>query len=281
LANLYNPEQHQTYIDTFGLDPGILGRSMWAQTSKFLGRLDEAREQSEETISIARRQRQRMSLVFALSVGVTTYMTRREPEPVLAYAEEGIRLCESLSLVTETEWIRACQGWAIGELGNLDAGIAQLRHSLDRQIALNSVTACTLFLCFLADHLLQARRIAEGHATIAEAFAFRDRTGQPHYEAEMLHIQGKLFAAEGRGADAERSLRDAIAVARRQAVLTFELRATSALARLLHAQGRSAEALRALADVYGRFTEAFDTADLRDAAALLKTLAAAVGTGAS
>jgi predicted ATPase len=65
----------------------------------------------------------------------------------------------------------------------------------------------------------------------------------------------------------------ALAVARDQNARAFELRAATSLARLWGEQGRRAEARELLAPVYGWFTEGFDTADLREAKALLDQLA--------
>jgi len=52
----------------------------------------------------------------------------------------------------------------------------------------------------------------------------------------------------------------------------FELRATTSLARLLDKQGKRDEARGMLSEIYGWFTEGFDTADLKDAKALLDEL---------
>jgi predicted ATPase len=61
-------------------------------------------------------------------------------------------------------------------------------------------------------------------------------------------------------------------VARRQEAKSWELRATLSLARLLQKQDRSAEARQILTEIYGWFTEGFDTPDLQDARALLEEL---------
>ena len=74
------------------------------------------------------------------------------------------------------------------------------------------------------------------------------------------------------GEQAERSFLRAIEVARRQRAKTAELRAATSLARLWRDQGKRAEARDLLAPVYGWFTEGFDTADLKDAKALLDEL---------
>src|SRR5262249_46229047 len=64
----------------------------------------------------------------------------------------------------------------------------------------------------------------------------------------------------------------AIEIARRQQAKSWELRATVSLVRLWQQQGKKAEARQMLAEIYGWFTEGFDTADLREAKALLDTL---------
>jgi len=72
---------------------------------------------------------------------------------------------------------------------------------------------------------------------------------------------------------AETSFRAAISTARKQTARLSELRATMSLARLLASQERRDEARTMLAEIYGWFTEGFDTADLKDAKALLNELA--------
>ena len=76
----------------------------------------------------------------------------------------------------------------------------------------------------------------------------------------------------GRGAAAERCFHNAIAAAREQGTKSFELRAATSLANLWQQQGRLDDAHRLLGDIYGWFTEGFDTADLRRAKALLDEL---------
>ena len=73
---------------------------------------------------------------------------------------------------------------------------------------------------------------------------------------------------------AEQCFRTAIEIARRQSARSEELRATTSRARLLAKQGRCDEACTMLAEIYGWFTEGFDTADLKDAKALLDELSA-------
>jgi predicted ATPase len=106
--------------------------------------------------------------------------------------------------------------------------------------------------------------------------ALTERTGERMYEAELHRVKGELLLMHDAAncPEAERCFRTAIEVARRQAGKSLELRATVSLARLLAAQMRRDEARAMLAEIYCWFTEGFDTADLKDAKALLDELAA-------
>lgn len=101
--------------------------------------------------------------------------------------------------------------------------------------------------------------------------AAADQTGVRLHEAELHRLKGELLFIQdpGNQAEAERCLRKAIDVARRQSARRFELRATTSLARLLKQQGKTGEARRMLTEIYNCFTEGFDTADLKEAKALL------------
>ncbi len=89
---------------------------------------------------------------------------------------------------------------------------------------------------------------------------------------EILELRGELRLKQGDTELAEADFREAIEIARQMGAKAWELRATLSLARLLAAQGRRDEACTMLADIYGWFTEGFDTADLKDAKALLSEL---------
>ena len=96
------------------------------------------------------------------------------------------------------------------------------------------------------------------------------RRGKRIVEARL---KGELVSiANNRKAEASQCFRDAIAMARRQSAKSLELRAAMSLARLLDKQGNRDEARTMLAEIYNWFTEGFDTADLKDARALLKQL---------
>ena len=111
--------------------------------------------------------------------------------------------------------------------------------------------------------------LEEGFASVAKTGAQLDGPWLHHVKGELLLAQNPSDVAE-----AERCFRTAIEIARRQSARSAELRATTSLARLLDEQGRRDEARTMLAEIYNWFTEGFDTADLKDAKALLDELGA-------
>jgi hypothetical protein len=93
------------------------------------------------------------------------------------------------------------------------------------------------------------------------------------FAPEIRRIRGEVLWRQDQRGEAERSFREAIAIARSRSERSLELRATTSLARLLAGQDRGGEARQMLAEIYGWFTEGFDTLDLRAARALLDELA--------
>jgi predicted ATPase len=100
-----------------------------------------------------------------------------------------------------------------------------------------------------------------------------ERTGERWLEAELYRHKGQLLLRQGHSKAAEELYRKAISIAKEQAAKLWELRAAASLARLRRDRGRPAEARDLLAPIYGWFTEGFDTADLKEAKALIGELA--------
>ena len=100
-----------------------------------------------------------------------------------------------------------------------------------------------------------------------------ERTGERWFAAELNRHKGQLLLRQGYSEAAEELFRKGLSIAEEQEGKLWELRAAASLARLRRDQGRRAEARDLLAAVYDWFTEGFDTADLKEAKALLDQLA--------
>jgi predicted ATPase len=130
------------------------------------------------------------------------------------------------------------------------------------------------FLALLADAHGRADQATIGLSLLADALEGVERTGVRWVEAELHRLRGELSLAlpEPDQSVAEACFRQALAVAQEQQAKLWELRAATSLARLGRDQRRRNEAHDLLAPIYGWFTEGFDTADLKDAKALLDEL---------
>jgi predicted ATPase len=156
--------------------------------------------------------------------------------------------------------------------GDLDTGLRLLRTALEQLPEVSFQPYFTWFLGELAEGLGHAGQIAQGFEAIDEALARSERNEDRWCVAELLRIKGELLLLQGvfgAAAAAEDHYQQALGWARRQGALSWELRAATSLARLWRDQNRSTEAIALLAPVYDRFTEGFETDDLKAAKALI------------
>ena len=126
----------------------------------------------------------------------------------------------------------------------------------------------------LAEGFAKNSRLEDAQNELRRAMDAADQTGGHFFDAELYRIGGEIALRSDPPdqATAERNFRDAIAVAKGQEARLWELRGTVSLGRLLRDTHRRDEARAMLSDIYNWFTEGFDTADLKDAKALLDEL---------
>jgi predicted ATPase len=171
------------------------------------------------------------------------------------------------------------RGEALAMLGQVQVGMALIREGMVEWQSMGARCFLPGYYRFLAEAQAQAGQPAEGLATLVKALAVMEETGERHWETELYRLQAELLLMQGNEAGAGASLHQAescfqhaIEVARQQQAKSWELRATVSLARLWREQGKVDEARQMLAEIYGWFTEGFDSADLIEARALLKEL---------
>jgi len=175
------------------------------------------------------------------------------------------------------------QGWALVEQGQGEEGIARIGQGLTAHQATGSEIARPTYLALLAEAYGKVGRVEEGLNALAEALAVVDKTGERYHEAELYRLKGQLtlqkfqvsgskFQVTNPQKEAEECFLKAIEIARKQQAKSLELRAVMSLSRLWQQQGKRDEARPMLAEIYNWFTEGFDTADLKEAKALLKEL---------
>jgi class 3 adenylate cyclase/tetratricopeptide (TPR) repeat protein len=254
----------------------LLNRAFSARNLWFLGYPDRALERVSIGTDIAHESGSKALLGQAHLFASYVYEGRRELDRMRERAEAALAIATELGNVTYRARSEIYLGWAQAMAGDLDGGIARMRHHLSEYRATGTEVYSDYFLALIATALARLRRFDEALRTLEEAFPFIERTGQRLCEAEVHPLKGELLLAQdaSNAAPAERSFRNAIDLARKQHAKSWELRATMSLARLLAKQGKRDEARTMLAGIYNWFTEGFDTADLKDARALLDELSA-------
>jgi predicted ATPase len=132
------------------------------------------------------------------------------------------------------------------------------------------------YLALLAEAYGKGGQLAQGLRLLSEALALIDKSGEAWWAAELHRLRGEFLLGQEDGrhkaVEAEACFQQALAVAQQQQAKSLELRAAISLSRLWQAHGKRAVACQMLAEIYGWFTEGFDTADLQVARALLADL---------
>jgi predicted ATPase len=187
-------------------------------------------------------------------------------------AAEAIAVAEEQGYAMVVACGHIMHGAAIAATGDPDAGISELREGIRTYRETGARFQGTYHLALLADALGTRGHFEEGHASLDQAFAFLEETGERLCEPKLHRLRGKLLMLERSDDAAEASLQKALDVARQQNARWPELRASRDLARLWAERGERKQALDLLAPVYDWFTEGFDTPDLVEAKALLDKL---------
>jgi DNA-binding winged helix-turn-helix (wHTH) protein/predicted ATPase len=275
---------HRALVVHQGWDLGLFARCYAALSLWLLGAPAQALAQVHEARTLAQDLADPFSLAYVLLHVTRLYQWRRDVSATLTWGEAVMALGAEHGFGQYVSHGRLLHGWALAAQGQADAGLAQMRQSLTAYEATGAAMWRPYFLAMLAEGYGQAGAADEGLRVLAEALAAVQETGERVWEAELHRLKGELVLQARRqfpelrdglahAAEAEACLHQALAVARRQQARALELRAAMSLARLWQQQGKRAEGHQLLAEVYGWFTEGFDTTDLQEAKALLQVLA--------
>jgi predicted ATPase len=245
-----------------------------ANTFWLAGYPDQALGRSREALAPA----EKLSNAYALAVTrmFCAFLCAdcRYIQAALGHAEAGIVLAAEYGFTTILPIMMTQQGWALVLLGKVEEGFEQISRGMAIQ-PVGAGVSRYLLRHLLAEVYLLAKRADDGLRVVSEGL--RDLEGGKRHmdHAELYRLKGELLLLQNASAQAqaESSFREAIEIAQRQQAKSWELRATMSLARLLDKQGKRDKARAMLAEIYGWFTEGFDTADLKDAKALLDELA--------
>ena len=272
--SLYDPQQGRSLAFRYGgSDPGMNSLFLGAFTLWMLGYPDQALKKGDEALALAQTLALPHNLAHALSSAAELHAFRREARAAWEQAEAVITLATEYGFPFWLNRGIIIRGWALSEQGQGEEGIAQLCKGLAAYRATGAELFRSFHRAWLAETYGKVGQPVEGLAVAAEALDWARRDESRYYDAELYRLKGELTFQKAKDlGEVEAHFLTSLDVARSQDAKSMELRAATSLARLWQGQGKTNEARELLAPVYDWFTEGFDTADLKDAKALLDEL---------
>jgi tetratricopeptide (TPR) repeat protein len=246
---------------------GFMAQNLW-----LLGYPDRAFAWVKRVMTLARSQRDEWQGWAARWFALFVLLWRRDSQ-VLHEANQLLTFATERGFSFGIGMSRMMVGGALVDTGRLAKGVAEIERS-QRENARAGLLRNSRLELIAVNGLGKAGSGADRLQLVVNALSGTSETGEKVCDAEFHRLLGELLLTENSGKtdEAERAFRTAIDVARRQSAKSWELRAVTSLARLLRDTNRRDEAHTMLADIYNWFTEGFDTADLKDAKALLEEL---------
>jgi class 3 adenylate cyclase/predicted ATPase len=270
--SVYDRELHRPHGGGVDGKVNCLLFTAWALWT--LGYPDQALKRGEECISLAKGLSHPFSLAFAENAVGKLHRWRREARAARETADRMKAISTEHGFIFWLAEANILHGWAMAEQGRNEEAIAHIQEGLAAFRAAGAEAERPQNLSLLAHACMKTGRLDDGLSALTEALAVADEREARVYEAEAHRLKGELLLKQNNSnaAEAQSCFQRAIEIARKQSAKSWELRATMSFARLLDKEGKRDEARAMLADIYGWFTEGFDTADLQDAKALLDEL---------
>jgi predicted ATPase/DNA-binding winged helix-turn-helix (wHTH) protein len=291
--SLYDPERHRDDAFRYAQNPGVAMRCFAAWARWFLGEPDQALDRIQEALTVARELSEPHSLAPAFFFSAMLHQLRGDQRMAFEHAQAAIDVASEHGMVLYQAMATITRGWALTEQSCQEEGIEQMRQGLAGHQATGTEVLLPHFLALLAEALGKSGQAEEGLRISEEALAVADRNGEGYYRAELYRIKGNLLVSQAtnRGVsraatggkavfesepamflEAEGCFNQSAMIAQQQKAKSLELRAVMSIARLYQHQGKKKEARQLLTQIYDRFTEGFDTVDLRGAKAMLDGL---------
>jgi predicted ATPase len=272
---VYDPANGAVAFEQSGHDPrvccqGYLGVTLW-----LTGYPDQGLRQALEALAYARTIGHAYTLAVAQSIAAWVHLLRREARQGRSLAESIVALSSEQSFPYYLGLGLMLGGWARTLQGDGEAGLDQLRQGFSICEAIGAGVGRLEYLAMVANSCVRMDRSVEGMAALDEAFALQEAHGERYFAPELHRLRGELLlrAAEPSPGDAEAAFCCALDTARADGTTSLELRAATSLARLLKRDaGARAHVRETLVSVADRFSEGLETADLRDAHAVLREL---------
>jgi adenylate cyclase len=240
----------------------FLALALW-----MLGYADQARQRGQEALARAQQVAHPPSLAWAHIYTAMLSQYRRDMAAVQAHAETVMALATVQGLGHRLAQGRILQGWALAMQGDAATGMAHLQQELIETQGTGQMLHRPYSLALLAEVHGQTGRPEAGLSVLDEALVLPGATDDFWWKAELYRLKGELLLRLPLPdiPQATACLHQALDMARSQQAKALELRAALSLSRLWQQQGQRDQARQLLTEIYGCFTEGFETPDLQEA----------------
>jgi predicted ATPase/DNA-binding winged helix-turn-helix (wHTH) protein len=261
-------------IGTLGLDnttfvPSVLARVLWLQ-----GYPDQAAAAARRAVEAAEELHRPITLCVVLLAARSVFFFSGDYDTGEDYVEQFHELAEQYSLIPyQLTWL-GLKGELLVRQGKVEEGVRLLSDALDELQRRRYGLLMAELNSALAEGLAAIGRVDEALALVDQTIELVQRGGDLYRMPEILRIRGNLLVSKAQPdwEQAETCYQRSLELARQQSALGWELRTAMSLARLKLQTGQRDIARSLLGPLYERFTEGFETADLRDARLLLNKI---------
>jgi class 3 adenylate cyclase/tetratricopeptide (TPR) repeat protein/ABC-type transport system involved in cytochrome c biogenesis ATPase subunit len=260
------------YLDLSAQDPRVHVRLYDGMALWFLGYPDQALRICAEARRYADTSQHPFSEAMARTISLRVHQLCGEAAVVAGEADAAIALCEERGFVHYLAMALILRGWASAQQVEFEKGIAEIQAGLEKERATDALLFETYTLGLLADACIKNERYGQALDFLNRAqLRLDEENSERYYAAEIYRLLGETHLRSRQDLDqAERCLCKGLEAAREQKAKSLELRLCVSMYDLYELR-HNADAYRPqLGQIYGSFSEGFDTPDLVRAKARLR-----------
>jgi predicted ATPase len=260
------------YLDLSAQDPRVHVRSYDAMTLWLLGFPDQALRLCAEARRYADTSQHPFSEAMAGTINLRVHQLRGETAVVVDQANAAIALCKEHEFVHYVAMALILRGWARAQQGEFEKGILDIQEGLEKERATGAFLLESYSLGLLSDACINNERYGQAFEFLGQArLRLDEENTERFYAAEIYRLLGETHLRSNRNLDqAEHYFFKGLKVAREQKAKSFELRICLSMCDLYDLRQNADKCRSQLAEIYGSFSEGFDTVDLVRAEARLR-----------
>jgi class 3 adenylate cyclase/predicted ATPase len=262
------------YLDLSAQDPRVHVRVYDGMVLWFLGYPDQALRICAEARHYADASRHPFSEAFARTISLRVHQLRGEAAIVADQANAAIAFCEKHEFAHYLAMALILRGWAIAQQGEFEKGIAAMQEGLEKERATGALLYESYALGLLADACIKNERYGQAFCFLEQAqLRFDKKNSARFYAAEIYRLLGETYLRSHQDlGQAERFFFKGLKLAREQQAKSLQLKLCVSIYDLYELRQNARKYRSKLGEIYGFFSEGFDTTDLVRGKARLKNI---------